>query len=103
MQAAASKKWREENPEKHARFIRRSNWKKNGIDPDAAEALWAKYKGKCGLCQEKIKGLPQVDHCHATKKVRDIICRDCNLGLGYFKDSPRLLLLADDYLKRHTA
>ena len=40
-----------------------------------------------------------VDHCHKTNKVRGILCRTCNLGLGYLKDDPDLALKMAQYLK----
>lgn len=40
-----------------------------------------------------------VDHCHATDKVRGLLCDNCNKGLGIFMDSPKLLLKAVEYLK----
>jgi len=39
-----------------------------------------------------------VDHCHNTGKVRGLLCSTCNLGLGYFKDSPSLLKRAIKYI-----
>ena len=100
---ATQKAWRAKNAEKDAKQRRRANWKFKGIDPDIAEQLWNDHNGLCGICQEPIIGQINVDHCHTTGKVRDILCRDCNLGLGYFKDSPRLLMLADSYLKLHSS
>lgn len=39
-----------------------------------------------------------VDHCHSTGKIRGVLCRPCNLGLGYFRDDPERLLRAIKYL-----
>lgn len=40
-----------------------------------------------------------VDHCHATNKVRGLLCAKCNTALGSFKDSIANLESAIEYLK----
>jgi hypothetical protein len=40
-----------------------------------------------------------LDHCHKKNKVRGIICRDCNFGLGNFKDNIKTLIKAIKYLR----
>ena len=42
-----------------------------------------------------------IDHDHATGKVREVLCNDCNRGLGSFKDNAKFMLSAINYLKRH--
>ncbi len=39
-----------------------------------------------------------IDHCHKTGKVRGLLCKLCNCGLGYFRDDPKLMLAAITYL-----
>ena len=42
-----------------------------------------------------------VDHSHDTNKIRELLCRSCNQGLGHFKDDPALLKKAIKYLNKH--
>lgn len=56
----------------------------------------------CGEIQSNVKNLC-IDHCHVTGKIRGILCRNCNTGLGFFKDSQIRLLQAIDYLKKNTS
>ncbi len=83
---------------------RRNRYKKWGLDPLVVENHLKNHNGKCDLCQEPLVKVGRrgvnVDHCHATSAFRGILCDNCNLGLGHFKDQPRLLLLAIEYLQR---
>lgn len=63
----------------------------------------------CAICGKKAPSLDSsewgkysypVDHCHETKKVRGILCPQCNSGLGHFKDRPELLRSAIRYLQQ---
>lgn len=74
-----------------------------GISLEDFNKLSLEQKGFCSICSENLPLV--VDHCHKTKKVRGLLCRNCNLGLGYFKDNLERLQKAIDYLKsenRHT-
>ena len=57
--------------------------------PPSKENTRAHWNGK--LC---------IDHCHETKKVRGLLCNDCNLAVGYGK-TPSILERAAAYLRLH--
>jgi DNA-binding sugar fermentation-stimulating protein len=35
-----------------------------------------------------------IDHCHNTGKVRKLLCTNCNVAIGMFKENPRIMFLA---------
>jgi hypothetical protein len=54
----------------------------------------------CGIPEEKApRGRLAVDHCHETGQLRGLLCNNCNVGLGQFKDNPNLLTAAIEYLQ----
>lgn len=52
---------------------------------------------QCVICGVETTKLV-VDHCHKTGSIRGLLCTNCNLGLGHFKDDPLLLEFAIQYL-----
>jgi len=53
-------------------------------------------RGRCDICGST-ESL-HIDHCHDTGKIRGILCRDCNFGLGFLKDNVTLMGKAIEYL-----
>jgi hypothetical protein len=71
---------------------------------------WAEsHAPRCDICGEleqhktKLGGRKALafDHCHKTNRQRGRLCSRCNTGLGFFRDDPKLLLNAMEYLRRH--
>ena len=52
--------------------------------------------GLCAICREAPAA--HVDHDHATKLVRGLLCFNCNGALGQFRDRADLMLRAIAYL-----
>lgn len=64
--------------------------------------------GVCAICKKPETAIRSgkllmlaVDHCHGSGKIRDLLCINCNQGLGSFKDDINVLQQAIDYLKKH--
>lgn len=55
----------------------------------------------CGVDETELKTALHVDHDHATCKVRDLLCSNCNTGLGMFKESVENMANAIAYLEKH--
>ena len=65
------------------------------------DSIYDQQNRTCAICDENLeledKGT-HIDHDHSTGLIRGILCENCNRGLGMFKDSPKLLANAIDYL-----
>jgi len=59
-------------------------------------------EGRCAICgtQDPGRNWPSfnVDHDHATGRVRGLLCANCNDAIGKLKDDPTLLHRAAEYL-----
>ena len=53
----------------------------------------------CVICNMSVADT--IDHCHASGRYRNTICRDCNLMLGHAKDNQNTLLSAIEYLQTY--
>jgi hypothetical protein len=75
-----------------------------GMSTADYDAMLAQQHGTCAICRTKPPDQTlAVDHSHVTERVRGLLCRDCNLGLGNFKDDPRLTRRAYEYLEAFLA
>ena len=54
------------------------------------DTILREQNNKCPICLKDLVK-PHVDHCHASNKVRGILCCGCNTSLGVFDDSPEIL------------
>ena len=76
--------------------------KKFNINADQYEAILKEQNGVCAICQnsEPCDRLLAVDHCHTTNKVRGLLCSNCNMAIGKFKDNVEYLKKAVEYMER---
>lgn len=74
-----------------------------GLTTEERDKLVQAQGGRCAICQREFEGEPYVDHDHATRKVRGLLCHHCNSGLGMFRDSSQLLLRAAKYVAENVA
>lgn len=73
-----------------------------GINADQYEAMLMEQNYVCAICKKSdvCNRALAVDHCHHTKKVRGLLCTNCNMALGKFQDNLQNLLNAIEYMKR---
>lgn len=106
--SAAKKPWRRATAAKIAdnpNFHREIHYKKDyGITLAQFQTMLERQDGKCHLCGKDVT-LKQkdahMDHCHTTGKLRAILCRACNTGIGMLGDSAALLRKAAEYLDEY--
>ena len=74
-----------------------------GITLEEKEHMIASQNDKCAICETELdKGKHTcVDHCHATGKVRKILCKSCNIMIGHAQDNTETLKKAIQYLLTH--
>lgn len=96
----AAARYRAENPQacKEATECWRLK-KAYGLSIVERQNMLDKQCGLCAICGNFMES-PHVDHCHATGKIRGLLCSTCNTGLGHFKDNPMLCFSAGEYLKK---
>lgn len=77
--------------------------KKYGLTIEEYEEKYKQQDGKCAICEIQPLERLNIDHCHETGKVRDLLCRNCNHALGNVNDDPDLLRRLISYLEKHGA
>lgn len=70
-----------------------------GISLEDYNIMLSNQGGVCFICHDidPVRSLA-VDHCHTTGKIRGLLCRDCNQGIGKFADDITRLKRAIKYL-----
>lgn len=102
--------WRDfyrRNKQRRLAEQRRSHFMKSyGITPERYLEMADQQDGKCAICRRPERDLYpngdlknlSVDHDHETGKVRGLLCRPCNVGMGNLGDSAERLTAAARYL-----
>ena len=110
------KEYRENNPEKIKELkekyketrkeIRKPSERKYhlktkyGITDLEYKEMYDKQNGNCLLCNKNVEYKKlHIDHCHKSGRIRGLLCSNCNLALGNFKDNIEVLKKAIEYLK----
>jgi hypothetical protein len=90
------------NRERINERTRRHHFKyRYNITKEEAADLVKQCCGKCQICGVLLSknNPPHIDHNHKNGEVRGVLCRCCNSGLGLFRDDPKILQKATEYLQ----
>ena len=101
-----AREWTKNNPDKRREAVRRNALKKKyGMTTETFDKLIDEQGGKCAICQSPDPRAKNwhIDHCHKQGHVRGLLCRPCNVGLGFAYDDPAILGSMIDYLERNNS
>jgi hypothetical protein len=70
-----------------------------GLSTADYNAMLRQQNGACAICRRTSAERLCVDHCHKTNRVRGLLCRKCNTGLGCYGDDPERIEAAIAYLQ----
>lgn len=79
-------------------------------------AQWVAQGGRCAVCAAGFDGAPEdvgvgraaggvspdIDHDHTTGALRGLLCRACNIQVGWLEKDRKRVELARLYLAGHT-
>ena len=110
------KQWRKDRPDlrkiqqkKEAHKDKIYNQRKHlkatyGITVEQYNTMFSNQQGCCAICkkhQTNFKRRLNVDHCHTSGKIRQLLCTNCNYLLGRAKDNVDILNESIQYLLKH--
>lgn len=105
--AAYQREYHARHPQKRRTVRYRARY---GLSFDQYSAMFMEQGGLCLICKKPETSLNQhthelrllsVDHCHGTGKIRGLLCKRCNTGIGAFEEDPELLKAAIRYIRKH--
>lgn len=101
---ARNKRYRDKNRANPLVQIRIKNSKflgAYGVTLADRDRMMREQNMECLGCEASFWDIaPHLDHCHATGKVRGILCMHCNSVLGHARDSQATLRRLDAYLEK---
>ena len=117
------KDYRDRDPERSRKIVRKSlnknkekykpqKWRRAlmrlyGLQESDFYILQSSQNNTCAICGRKeadsLRQKLLIDHCHASKSVRGLLCFSCNVILGNAKDNPDVLRKAAEYLENPPA
>ena|ERR1035437_9974414 len=97
-------RWEEERRRRRAFQLKHIGW-----TLELFEKRWEEQEGHCAICNRLLNlnvkhngSKAHADHEHIEPpKPREILCGNCNVGLGNFQDNPDLLRVAAAYVEKH--
>ena len=72
-----------------------------GLSDSQHLEMYERQGCSCAICSKKFINRFElhVDHCHASMRVRGLLCQMCNQAIGLFRDDTDIIKAALEYLK----
>ena len=96
-----NKEWRENNISKYREINLKSRF---GINLDDYNNILISQNNCCAICKKHMNEFSYnlvVDHCHKSGKIRGLLCKKCNLGIGHLNDDIDILNNSILYLNKY--
>ena len=73
-----------------------------GLTQEEWDRLIALQANSCAVCKTTEPGGRSerwhIDHDHVTGQVRGLLCHRCNMGIGFLRDDPQIMMAAARYV-----
>ena len=106
LQKEANERYKNKYPDKKTPYKKKWHLKHAyNLSSDEHYQMWVNQNGCCAVCNNPIDyDNLSTDHNHITGQIRGLLCKKCNLGLGYFytdEHGTKLLEKATQYIKHY--
>lgn len=82
--------------------VEASRFRQYGLTEKKFDQMYEGQDERCKICKVwQDSNEIHIDHDHSTGRVRGLLCKRCNFGLGWFNDKPDFLETAAWYLRDH--
>jgi len=104
-EAPRFKKYRNNNQAKVS--ATRLKWRRTtayNFPPELFDERFNEQGQACAICKSPDaggRGAFHADHDHDSSQPRGVLCHNCNVALGNFKDNPEILQAAIEYLNKY--
>lgn len=80
----------------------KSKYRKYGLSVAQVNEMRHSQNETCAICSKTFSNKKEmhIDHNHATGMVRQLLCRNCNCGIGHFGEDVSKLEKAIQYLNK---
>jgi hypothetical protein len=90
-----------ENPDFYKKYHLKSRY---GVSIEEYNSMLIEQEESCEICKKHMSNFKRnlhVDHNHTTKKVRGLLCVNCNIIIGNSFEDKNILANAIEYLNKY--